>query len=87
MRCRYECVNLSIAKAIFFTGHERKISFKNHLNPVLLVFIGKLSVCTIRCVPFAWASVTCSAFPLPFLLTKFENLNPAPSCYSLERSC
>ena len=54
----------------FHTKHKNAKIFENHLNSVMLVFIGKLSLSTFRCVSICHGFIHFSGFLLHFVLVK-----------------
>ena len=63
-------LNPSNAEATIVPKHKDPKIFENHLNPVILVFIGKLSLSTPRWVPTCQGFKSFSAFLHHFVLTK-----------------
>ena len=64
--------NPSNAEATFFQS-IMTLPFENHLNPVVLVLIEKLSLSTLRWVPYARVSVIFHSFLHNFVLSKLAS--------------
>ena len=61
---------LTICWGYFRPKHKNAIFFENHRNPVMLVFIGKLLMSTLRWVPICQGFGHFSAFLHNFVLAK-----------------
>ena len=76
-------VNPSDAEVTYVQGTKKQNNSENHLNPVMLVFIGKLSRSTVRWVPicqgFSHISAFCHHFLLIKLATSSERVYPFSS--------
>ena len=65
--------NPSDAEVTFVQSTKKLKNSENHLNPVVLVFIGKLSRSTVRWVPICHGFSHFSAFCHHFMLTKLAS--------------
>ena len=79
-----------------FTSHTDGKSFENHLNPVMLVFIGKFTLSTLSWVPICQGFSHFSGFMHPFVLARLATSSIRVNTYlkqfhfstnSLARSC
>ena len=67
---RYYIINPSNAKATYVQSTMTQRFLKNHLNPVMLVFIRKLSLSTLRWIPMCQGFSHFSGFLHHFVLAK-----------------
>ena len=65
--------NPSNASGYFCPKHKDEKIFENHLNPVMLVFIGKLSPSTLRWVPMCQGFCHFSGYFASFCLGKISH--------------